>query len=65
MDAGKQPRETEVIVVAAFTVTVAEPDFVVSWPDVAVMIALPAEEGVNTPEEVTEPPVADHLTVLL
>jgi hypothetical protein len=65
MDAGEQPRETVVIVLAAFTVTVAEPDFVVSWVDVAVMTAVPAAEGVNNPEEATVLPVADHLTRLL
>ena len=65
IDAGEQARETEAIVLAAFTVTVAEPDFVVSWVDVAVIVAVLAEEGVNTPEALTAPPLADHVTALL
>ena len=65
MEDGEHKTATEVIVGGVVTVTVADPDLEVSWVDVAVMIAVPAEEGLNTPEEVTVPPVADHLTVLL
>ena len=43
-------------------VTVAEPDFVVSCVDVAVIVAVPAADGVNTPEEEIEPPVAVQVT---
>jgi hypothetical protein len=43
----------------------AFPDFVVSCVDVAVMVAVPAAEGVNTPAEVIVPSVAAHVTVEL
>ena len=36
-------------------VTVAEPDFVVSCVDVAVIVAVPAPAGVKTPELLTAP----------
>jgi len=47
------------------TVTDAEPDLVESWVDVAVIAAVPDVEGVNTPADVTVPPVADHVTAEL
>jgi hypothetical protein len=64
MEAGEQATETEVIVEEAdtVTVTVAEPDLVESSVDVAVMVAAPAADGVNTPAEVIVPSVADQVT---
>lgn len=47
------------------TETVAVPDFVVSWTEVAVIVALPAAAGVYTPPAVIVPLVADHVTALL
>jgi hypothetical protein len=44
------------------TVTEVLAVFVASCVDVAVAIAVPAAEGVNWPEEVIVPPVADHVT---
>lgn len=63
--AGKQTTETVVIVGGTTTVTVVEPDLVESWVDVAVIAAVPEVEGVNTPADVTVPPVADHVTAEL
>lgn len=62
MDVGEQATETEVIVGATVTATVAEPDLVESSVDVAVMVALPAAEGVKTPVDVITPSVADQET---
>jgi hypothetical protein len=53
---------TEVIVGGRVTVTLAEPDLVESSLDVAVTVAFPAAEGVNTPALVTVPPVAVQVT---
>jgi hypothetical protein len=50
------------MVAGTTTVTDAEPDLVASWADVAVMVAVPDVDGVNTPAVVTAPPVADQLT---
>ena len=50
------------IVAGADTLTVADPDLVESSVDVAVMVAVPAAEGVNTPDEVVLPSVADQVT---
>jgi hypothetical protein len=45
------------------TVTVAVPDLVVSWTDVAVTVTVPAVAGaVNAPEELIVPALADHVT---
>jgi hypothetical protein len=44
---------------------VVEPDLVESSVDVAVIVAVPAAEGVNTPPELAAPPVADHVTAEL
>jgi hypothetical protein len=52
----------------AVTVTCAEPDLVVSCVEVAVIVAVPAEVGVKTPELLTDPIVeglTDQVTVLL
>jgi len=65
MDAGEQPTETEVIVDGAATVTVASPDLVESCVDVAVMVAVPVLEAVNTPALLTVPVLVgltDHVT---
>jgi len=64
-DAGEHVGETEVIVARMITVTVAEPDFVGSWVDVAVTIGVPAAEGVNIPADVIAPPIADQVTAVL
>jgi hypothetical protein len=66
MDVGVAVTLTEVTVGGtAVTVTLAEPDFVESSVDVAVMVAFPVAEGVKTPAEVTVPPVAVQLTAEL
>ena len=65
MEAGEQITETDVIVTGTVTVTVAEPDFVKSSVDVAVIVAMPTAEGVNTPADVIIPSVADHETAEL
>ena len=64
---GEQDTDTEVMVdvTNAETVTLLEPDLLVSWVDVAVMVAVPAPLGVNAPAAVTTPPVADHVTAEL
>lgn len=64
MEAGEQATATEVIVegTATVTVTVAEPDLVGSSVDVAVMVAAPVAEGVNTPVVVVVPSVANQVT---
>ena len=62
MDDGDAETVTDVIVGAAVTVIVAEPDLVGSWFDVAVQDAVPAPDGVNTPEELIVPPVAVQVT---
>jgi hypothetical protein len=41
MDIGEQATATEVTVTGTVTVTVAEPDFVVSWIDVALIVSEP------------------------
>ena len=46
MDDGEQAAVTEVIVGGTVTATIAEPDLVASWVDVAVMVAVPAVAGV-------------------
>ena len=50
------------IVTGTVTVSVADPAFVVSCVDVAVMVAVPPAVGVNTPAEVIVPSVADQVT---
>jgi hypothetical protein len=59
---------TPVIAGAAVTTTAAEPDFVPSCVDVAVIVAVPAVElGVKTPAAEIVPAVdglTDHVTVL-
>jgi hypothetical protein len=46
----------------AETVTVVEPDLVGSSVDVAVMVAVPVAEDVNTPAVVVVPSVANQVT---
>jgi hypothetical protein len=62
---GLQDTVTELIVGGTLTVTTELPNFVESWVDVAVMVAVPDVDGVNTPDVVTAPPVADQLTAEL
>ena len=63
---GEQFTPTDVIVDdAAVTATFDDPDFVVSWVDVAVIVAVPAQLGVNTPAFVTVPPAAVQVTAEL
>lgn len=47
------------------TVTVAVPNFVASCTEVALIVAVPAPDGANTPPAVMVPPVADHATAEL
>ena len=65
MAAGEQSTETEVIAGDEVTVTDADPDLVASWVDVAVIVAVPAPEGVKTPDELMVPPVAAQVTAEL
>ena len=56
------------ILAGTVTVTVAEPDFVVSWVEVAVIVAVPAADDVKTPVADTLPMVdglTDQLTAEL
>jgi hypothetical protein len=65
MDAGAQATETEVTVTGMATATVAEPDLVLSWVDVAVIVTVPEPAGVKTPVVLTVPMFAgltDHAT---
>ena len=62
---GAQFSVTAVIVEPAPTVTVVDPNFVVSCLDVAVIVAVPAPDGVNTPPAVIVPPVAVQFTAEL
>lgn len=59
---GEQVTATEVIVGGTLTATLAEPDLVESSVEVAVTVAFPVAEGVKTPADVIDPPVADHET---
>jgi hypothetical protein len=59
---GRQVTETEVIAGGTATATVVDPNLVASWTDVAVMVALPAADGVKTPAEVIAPTVAVQFT---
>jgi hypothetical protein len=66
IEEGEHETVIEVMVgVAAVTTTLAEPDFVLSCVEVAVMLAVPVPLGVNRPPEVMLPPVADHVTAEL
>lgn len=68
MEIGTQATETEVMVDSAVTLTVAEPDFVESCVEVAVMVAVPVAAGVNTPEPLRLPTfdgLTDQLTTSL
>jgi hypothetical protein len=58
MDAGKQATVTEVTAGGTVTETVAEPDLVESWAEVAVIFAVPAAAGVKTPALLTAPMLA-------
>lgn len=68
MDAGEQLTETKLTVTGAVTVTVVVPDFVESWAEVAVMVAVPAPAGVNMPAALIVPilvGLTDHVTAEL
>jgi hypothetical protein len=68
MEDGEQTTATELIVGAEVTVTVAEPDWLESCVDVAMILAVPALVGVNTPVALTDPReegVTDHVTASL
>ena len=59
---------TEVIAGGTAAVTVAEPNLVESFVDVAVIVATPAADGVKTPALLTDPIVVgltDHVTEVL
>jgi small basic protein len=56
----------ETLGTAAVTATVAVPDLVVSWVEVAVMVTVPAVLGaVRSPEELIVPALALQLTAEL
>jgi hypothetical protein len=66
MEEGVHTRVTPVMVdVAAATEIFAEPEMFVkpAAAELAVQVAVPAPDGVNTPAEVIVPPVAVHVTV--
>ncbi|HEV2487589.1 MAG TPA: hypothetical protein VGT08_18860 [Terracidiphilus sp.] len=68
MEVGEQDTDTDVIVDPAVTVTVAEPNLVVSCVDVAVIVAVPVATGVKTPALLTVPifvGLTDHVTAEL
>lgn len=65
IDDGEQVTVIEMIVDEAVMVTCADPDFVASSEELAVMVAVPAADGVNTPADVIEPSVADQVTAEL
>jgi hypothetical protein len=65
IEAGLQITVTDVMVTGTVTVTVAELDLVESCVDVAVIVAVPAAEGVKRPAGVIVPSVADQLTAEL
>jgi hypothetical protein len=68
MDAGEQATPTDVIVGTTLTATLKLPDFETSCVDVAVIVAIPVEVGVNTPEALTLPMfdgLTDQVTALL
>ena len=59
---GKAATDTDVIVTGIDTVTVVEPNLLLSWLEVAVAVADPAAVGLNKPVGVMVPPVADQVT---
>ena len=67
IEVGKHETVTEVMVdaVEAETTMLLEPDLDVSCVEVAVMEAVPLPLGVNTPADVTVPPVADQVIAAL
>jgi hypothetical protein len=68
MDAGEHVTDTELTVTGIVTATVADPDLVESCVEVAVMVAVPAPAGVNTPAALIVPilvGLTDHVTAEL
>jgi hypothetical protein len=66
MDDGVHTRVTAVMVgVAAVTVIFVEPEMLVkpTAAEVALQVAVPSPDGVNTPADVIVPPVAVQVTV--
>jgi hypothetical protein len=59
---GRQVTETEVIAGGTATTIVADPNLVASWTEVAVIVPIPAADGVKIPAGVIVPPVADQIT---
>jgi hypothetical protein len=53
--------ETDVMAGGTPTETVVDPYRVASWTEVAVIVAVPAVDGVKTPAEVMDPPMADQI----
>ena len=53
------------MVMGTATVTIAEPDFVLSCVEVAVIVPVPAAAGMNVPVDVMAPSVADQVTAEL
>jgi hypothetical protein len=65
---GDATTETEVMVIGTATVTTALANLEVSWVEVAVIVAIPADAGANTPALLTLPMfdgLTDQLTALL
>jgi hypothetical protein len=56
---------TKTVCMGDAMVTVVEPDLVVSCAEVAVIVAVPAPDGVNTPADVIVPFVAVQVTAVL
>ena len=69
MEIGEQTTETEVIVGGTVTVTVVEPDLVVSWVEVALIVSDPevgtSAGAVYNPELEIVPEAADQVTAEL
>jgi hypothetical protein len=60
-----QVTATESINGEVTAVTVAVPNFDVSWIEVAVIVGLPAPAGVKTPDGVIAPPLTPHVYAAL
>lgn len=55
IEVGEQVTATDVIVDDVVTWTLADPDLVVSWVDVATIVAVPVLVGVKTPVLLIDP----------
>jgi hypothetical protein len=65
MFAGEAVTEMAVTVGVTATVTLVEADLVASWVEVAVIMAVPDPEGVNTPPPVMVPSVDVQVIAVL